>query len=96
MFAFPLIEQYRAEVRRTPYTPLTDAELVRQDSDDRGAVQSLATEGLYGTPEIEALFAMLREERAPSELAVDTVLRYVRERLVPAASAETATAATAP
>lgn len=95
MPAFPLVERYRAELRHTAYTPLTDAELAEQDDDDRDAVQSLAIEGLYGTPEIEALFAMLREERAPADVALGVVDRYVRERLLPATPEQTVAAAAA-
>ena len=38
---------------------------------------------------------MLHEERAPAELAVSVVDRYVRDRLVPMAAAETASVAAA-
>ena len=95
MTVFPLVEHYRAELRAQPRARLGAAELADQESDDRGAVQSLAIEGLHGTPEIEALFAMLHEERAPAELAVSVVDRYVRDRLVPMAAAETASVAAA-
>lgn len=83
---FPFVEQLRAAVRRTAYVRLTDAELECQDRSDRGIVQSLAIEGLHGSPEIEALFAMLREERVPPPVALHMVGRYVRDRLAPAAA----------
>ena len=50
MTVFPLVEHYRAELRAQPRARLGAAELADQESDDRGAVQSLAIEGLLMAP----------------------------------------------
>ena len=84
MTVFPLIEQYRAELRSQPYVRVDDAELAELRRRSDAAHHSNAIEGIHPTPELEALFAMFLEERAPPDVFGPYVDRYVMERIVPA------------
>jgi hypothetical protein len=84
MPVFPIIEQYRAELRDLPYARLGDAELAELRQRSAEAHHSNAIEGIHPTPELEALFAMFVEERAPPDVLGLYVDRYVMERIVAA------------
>ncbi len=83
MTAFPIIEHYRNELGRTRFARISEADQMAMDERHEGAVQSLAIEGLHGSPEISALFQMLSEERVSPSMRTQIVDRYVREQLVP-------------
>ena len=82
MSAFPLIEQYRTELRARPYVRVDDAALAELRQRSAEADHSNAIEGIYPTPELQALFAMFLEERAPPDVFGPYVGRYIEERIV--------------
>ena len=84
MPAFPIVELYRTELRTLPFVRLDDAAMARLRIRSADAHQSSAIEGIYPTPEVEALFAMFLEERVPPSVSAPYVTRYVMERVVPA------------
>ena len=84
MTVFPLIEQYRAELRAQPYARLDDAALAEMRRSFANSHHSNAIEGIHPTPELEALFAMFVEERTPSDVLGPYVDRYIWDRIVPA------------
>jgi len=69
------IEAIRREVRALDYVRGTPAEAVMWREDDEDARANLAIEGMALTPEDDALFDMLREERVPPPLATQIVLK---------------------
>ena len=83
MSAFPLIEQYRTELRAQPYVRVDDAALAELRQRSAEADHSSAIEGIYPTPELQALFAMFLEERASPDVFGPYVDRYIEERIVP-------------
>lgn len=93
MSVFPVVEQYRAELRARPYARLDDQEVADLRQRSAEAHHSNAIEGIHPTPELAALFAMFLEERAPPDVFGPLVDRYILERIVPAD--RTATPATA-
>lgn len=84
MPVFPIIEQYRAELRALPYTRLDDAPLAELRRSIAESHHSNAIEGIHPTPELEALFEMFLEERTPPDVLGPYVDRYVMERIVAA------------
>jgi hypothetical protein len=83
MLPFPLVERYRAELRSMPFERLHDAAAAELRRRLAGAHASSAIEGIHPTPELEALFAMFVEERAPAHVLGPFVDRYIAERFVP-------------
>ena len=71
------IEMLRREVRALDYVCGTPAEAVMWREDDEDARANLAIEGMALTPEDDALFDMLREERVPPPLATAILLRLL-------------------
>ncbi|MFS0738843.1 hypothetical protein ABC347_17485 [Sphingomonas sp. 1P06PA] len=71
------IEAIRREVRALDYVRGTPAEAVMWREDDEDARANLAIEGMALTPEDDALFDMLREERVPPPLATAILLRLL-------------------
>lgn len=67
----------RAVVRATAYERIDDAELERLSALDAESRHNDFIEGLV-SEELDALYAMLREERAPVSLRHDISRRYVR------------------
>lgn len=84
MPGFPLIEQYRAELQARPYARLDDDQVAELRYKMAGAHNSNAIEGIHPTPEMEALFSMLIEERTPPDVLGSYVDRYIVCRFVPA------------
>ena len=83
MSAFPVIEGYRAELRALSFPRVDDAGMVELRRRGAEAHHSSAIEGIHPTPELEALFDMLLEERAPPDVSGPYVDRYIMEQLVP-------------
>ena len=83
MSAFPAVERYRAELRGQSYARIDDAALAELRRRAANAHHSSAIEGIHPTPEVEALFDMFHEERAPPDTFGPYVLRYITEQLVP-------------
>lgn len=92
---FPVVEHYRAELRARPYARLDDAALAELRRRSAAAHHSSAIEGIHPTPELEALFEMFLEERAPPDVSGPYVDRYIVERIVPMDRALTPAAAEA-
>ncbi len=71
------IEAIRAEVRALDYVrgSLADAAMWREDDQDSRA--NLAIEGMALSPEDDALFDMLRDERVPPPLATQILLKLL-------------------
>ena len=79
---FQSVEQYRAELLASGFTPLDDAELeaVRQARAEMH--HSNAIEGITPRPETVALFEMFLEIRVPPAISRPVVERYMRDRVV--------------
>ncbi|NPD70343.1 hypothetical protein HN018_28155 (plasmid) [Lichenicola cladoniae] len=88
MPAFPIVDRYRAELRAMPFPRMDDAGMVDLRRRGADAHQSSAIEGIHPTPELEALFTMLLEERVPPDVSDPYVHRYVMERIVAADRAQ--------
>ena len=85
MRSFPVIEQYRKELRAQTFERVDDAGTVKLRRNSIDAHQSSVIEGIQPPPEVEALFDMFLEERVPPHISEWYVMRYVTEQLVPAA-----------
>ena len=81
-----MIETYRQALRALRFRPLDAAALVAARVASAAGHHNNAIEGLPGTAELRALFAMFLEERALVTAARVIVGRYVRERLIGAAA----------
>ena len=90
MTRFEVIEGYRRELRAMPFSRLDAGAQAALARSYRNSHHSNAIEGVHPTPEMEALFHMLVEERVPPETSDAFVDRYVRERIVPGATATAA------
>ena len=84
MSLFPIVDRYRAELRAKAFPRVDDAGMIELRRRGADAHQSSAIEGIHPTPELEALFAMLLEERVPPDVSGSYVHRYVMEQIVPA------------
>lgn len=93
MGTFPAVETYRTELRATPFTPMTDAELAEARRRNAMAHHSSAMEGIHPTPEQAAFHAMLLDERVPVVLASEYHRRFLHERIVAPALARQGAAA---
>ena len=93
---YQLVDGYRAEIQAREFERLTDGEVGAMRYAYRDAVASHAIEDMHGSPEDDALFEMLLEERAPWDLWSEYVLRHIRESNVPRAAAKLAAAPITP
>lgn len=82
MTTFPAVEAYRAELRAINYRRLNDAELEEVRRRYAEAHHSSATEDIHPSPEQAAFYAMLIEERVPTDLASEYSRRYLQERIL--------------
>ena len=79
---FPVIEQYRAELLASGFTPLTDTDLDQLRHAQAEMHHSNAIEGIHPRPETVALFEMFFEVRVPLDASRPFVERYIQERIV--------------
>ncbi len=63
---------------------MDDAALAELRQRSAEANHSNAIEGIYPTPELQALFAMFLEERTSPDVFGPYVDRYIEEKIVPA------------
>jgi len=71
------LDMLRNEVRALDYVRGSSAEDTVWREDDEDARANLAIEGMALTPEDDALFYMLRDERVPPPLATQILLRLL-------------------
>ena len=86
---FAVIEGYRRALRALPFTRLDAEQRDKLDSRYRSMHHSNAIEGVYSTPELEALFRMVVEEGVPPAVSDRFVDRYMAERVAAEAGAGT-------
>ena len=72
------IEAIRREVRALDFVRGTRAEAAMWREDDADSRANLAIEGMDLTPDEDALFDMLRDERVPPPLATQIILKLHR------------------
>lgn len=71
------LDTLRCEVRALDYLPGSPAEDTMWRADDEDARANLAIDGMALTPEDNALFHMLRQERVPPPLATAILLKLL-------------------
>ena len=71
------LDMLRNEVRALDYVRGSSAEDTMWREDDEDARANLTIEGMALTPEDDALFDMLRDERVPPPLATQILLRLL-------------------
>ena len=71
------LDTLRREVRALDYVRGSSAEDAMWREDDADARANLAIEGMALTPEDDALFDMMRDERVPPALATQILLRLL-------------------
>lgn len=71
------LDTLRREVRALDYVRGNDAEDVMWREDDEDSRANLAIEDMALTPEDDALFDMLRDERVPPPLATQIILKLL-------------------
>ena len=71
------LDMLRSEVRTLDYVRGSPAEDTMWREDDEDARANLAIEGMALTPEDDALFDMLRDERVPPALATQILLKVL-------------------
>lgn len=90
MPTYPVIEAYRSELRASHYARLDGSGTERLEQAYADMAHSNAIEGIASTPELDALFAMFIEERAPPAATDAIVDRYVKDQLLVTAAAAAA------
>ncbi len=71
------LDTLRSEVRALDYVRGSPAEDTMWREDDEDARANLTIEGMALTPEDDALFDMMRDERVPPALATQILLRLL-------------------
>ena len=79
---FPRVEALRQELRSLPFVRLDDSELAQLRARLFVGHHNNAIEGIEPSPQMEALFAMFLQERAPLTVSEPFLDRYIREVLV--------------
>lgn len=82
MTTFPIIDRYRAELKATSYTPLSDPELARTRQRYAEAHHSNAIEGIHPKAEQLAFTDLMIELRVPPDLMSQYTDRFVQEYIL--------------